>query len=146
VAAWTLWLVLGGCVGSAPAQALYAGPAEPTTEVAELHGLVEYVDGQRVSGGKFALLPGCHTVQPPTKSGQSSPQGAAWTTLPELHFSIMMVAGHRYQIAVRTWTEQGPGGPCSKPRRRIRRVRSSTPSIPCRGPVRSSIAYRNRGH
>lgn len=108
-AVWTTWLALGGCVGSKPAQALYAGPEMSPSEVAELHGIVEHVDGQRVSGGKFALLPGCHIVRPPTKAGESSPQGAAWTTLPELHYSIMMVAGHRYQIAVRSGHMDGTG-------------------------------------
>lgn len=107
-AAWAL-LALGGCVGTKPPQALYAGPERPGTEIAELHGVVEYVDGQRVSGGKFALLPGCHVVRPPTALGQSSATEAQWMTLPEMHFSLPMRAGYRYQIATSAGHMDGTG-------------------------------------
>jgi hypothetical protein len=106
--AW-LCLVLAGCVGSTSAQHLYFGPEKPAAEVAELHGVVEYVDGQRVSGGKFALLPGCHVVQPPTSMGQGNAQGATWTKLPELHFSVQMLPGRRYQIATGAGHMDGSG-------------------------------------
>lgn len=101
--------VLGSCVGSPPAQALYSGPPRGAAEVAELYGLIEHVDGQNVSGGKFGLLPGCHIVRPPSATGESSAQGASSTTLPEMHFSITMQAGHRYQIAIGSGHMDGTG-------------------------------------
>lgn len=91
---------LSACVGSAPAQPLYLETQDGPPALAELHGEIEYVDGAKVSGGKFALLPGCHVVRPPTAWGSSSPQDAVWATLPVMHLAILMQADHRYKVAI----------------------------------------------
>ena len=105
-----LGATLGACVGSAPAQPLYVETGEgPPAGVAELHGEIEYVDGAKVSGEKFALLPGCHVVRPPTFWGASSPQDAVGATLPVMHLSILMQADHRYQVAIGAGYMDGTG-------------------------------------
>ena len=81
-------------------QPLYVETEGAPPAVAELHGDIEYVDGTKVSGGKFALLPGCHIVRPPTAWGSSSPQNAVWATLPIMHMSILMQAEHQYKVAI----------------------------------------------
>jgi len=103
-----LGATLGACVGSGPAQPLYLG-SEPPAAVAELHGEIEYVDGAKVSGEKFALLPGCHVVRPPTSWGASSPQNAVGAALPVMHLAILMQADHRYQVSIGAGYMDGTG-------------------------------------
>lgn len=105
-----LGATLGACVGSGPAQPLYVETEEgPPAAVAELHGEIEYVDGAKVSGEKFALLPGCHVVRPPTSWGASSPQNAVRATLSVMHLSILMQADHRYQVTIGAGYIDGTG-------------------------------------
>ncbi len=98
-----------GCVGGAPMQRLYDGGEQSPSEVAELQGNVEHVDGVRVSGGKFTLLPGCHVIRPPTSWGESSSMNAMYASLPVMHASIEMKGGSRYFLSVISGRFDGTG-------------------------------------
>jgi len=107
---WCSWLVVlatiwaGACItGTRRGYPLYANP--PLLEqqqLAFLTGYVLAVDGKDVSshGRSFDLLPGCHIVVTPSKSGSmDSTAGVVITTGPR-RFAIPMKAAHSYVIEV----------------------------------------------
>ena len=100
-------LLLTACItgGGRPRQ-LYAGDPRPPAEVARLVGPIGTVDGQDVSGlGKsFALLPGCHVVQPPSKVAEidrTGPNSYVASVPSNITYAFRMLPRHSYEIEVR---------------------------------------------
>ena len=116
----SLWLGLlaaliaslsGACItGTRRGYPLYPNPPLlAQQQVAFLTGYVQDVDGQSVSerGQSFDLLPGCHVVGTPSKSGTMDPKSGVVITTGPRQFAIPMKAAHSYVVEV------GPDGPFS---------------------------------
>jgi hypothetical protein len=59
------WLVLGALISSGCTTALYSGPRRPREQVAVIGAsdtLITAIDGVPISGSKFEILPGPHSV------------------------------------------------------------------------------------
>jgi hypothetical protein len=93
------------------AHPLYEGDARPAAEVAKLSGPIAKVDGVDVShaGSLFALLPGCHIVELPTRIGEGTASGAWSVKLGHVSYAFAMKAGRLYVID----TELLPGNSAS---------------------------------
>jgi hypothetical protein len=95
---------LASCGGftEVPAQALYpnADRPRPREEVARVQGPIELIDGKKVKGNAFDVLPGCHVVTLPSKLGDVNEQGAWWVDLPHTVYAFRMRAGGLYSIEV----------------------------------------------
>jgi hypothetical protein len=100
-------LLAPACITRAgEARPLYPGERRPTAEVARLSGPIGSVDGQDVSqlGKSFALLPGCHIVQPASKIAEvdtTGPNAYVARVPPNIVYAMRMQAGHTYELEVR---------------------------------------------
>jgi len=105
-------LSAGGCItGTRHGYPLYPHPPLVDQQrVAFLSGYVHDVDGRDISkhGQSFDLLPGCHIVGTPPKSGMMDSQGGVVVTTGPNIFAIPMKAGYSYIIEV------GLSGPFSE--------------------------------
>ena len=91
---------------SGEARPLYPGERRAPAEVARLSGPIGSVDGQDVSqlGKSFALLPGCHVVQPVSKVAEvdtTGPNAYVARVPPNVVYAMRMQAGHTYELEVR---------------------------------------------
>ena len=100
-------LLPSACIsgGGHPRQ-LYPGDPRPPAEVARLFGPIGTIDGQDVSrlGKSFALLPGCHLVQPPSKVAEvdrTGPNSYVASVPSNLTYAFKMLPLHTYEIEVR---------------------------------------------
>ena len=75
---------------------------ETPNQVARLHGYVQLVDDEDVSGygHLFELLPGCHVIVTPTTFGGAGTDAWATAETGHLRFVIRMRAGHDYEVRV----------------------------------------------
>lgn len=109
---WLLWAssaLATACVG-AP-EATYAGPERPLAEVAllqETPGVsVMEIDGARVSGYSFALLPGTHDFVLRVRISSQVPN-VDWTIWSYCRVRLDAAAGQRYESVVRVQKEIAP--------------------------------------
>lgn len=106
-------LLLLACVGgSSRGTPLYPDRGQPPsiTEVAQLVGDIETVDGKSVRGRSFELLPGCHVVTTPTSWGQHEQYSTMSGNLPKHTFVINMQPNRSYVLEYELTSRTGNGG------------------------------------
>ena len=83
-------------------------------QVSTLTGYVQFVDDKDVSslGGYFELLPGCHVIGTPSRTGVPTPgrTSVGTFTTGRWTFALPMRAGHQYRIENRDTGMMGPKG------------------------------------
>ena len=110
-----LALTAGACVsGGGPLpDRLYPPGPQPLgpQQVSTLSGYVQFVDDKDVSslGGYFELLPGCHVIGTPSRTGVPTPgrTSVGTFTTGRWPFALPMKAGHQYRIEVSTGVMTG---------------------------------------
>ena len=108
----TLALTAVGCLSGAGVRPYRLYPAAPQPlapeQVSTLTGHVQFVDDKDVLsfGGYFELLPGCHLIGTPSRTGVPTPgrTSVGNFTTGRLNFALPMRAGHQYRIEVRSGT------------------------------------------
>jgi len=80
-------------------------------QVSTLTGYMQFVDNKDVSsfGGYFELLPGCHVIGTPSRTGVPTPgrTSVGTFTTGRWTFALPMKAGHQYRIEVSTGVMTG---------------------------------------
>jgi hypothetical protein len=92
---------------------LYPPAPQPLApqQISTLTGYVQFVDDKDVSsfGGYFELLPGCHVIGTPSRTGVPTPgrTSVGTFTTGRWTFALPMKAGHQYRIEVSTGVMTG---------------------------------------
>src|SRR5262245_28432151 len=115
---WFLFGVLSavGCIAKTDERGFPLYPSQgrqlASSEVAELVGLIESVDGVHVTERRraYELLPGCHTVTSAKSWGGVDMFSGSTAQLPAIPFAITMRASYTYVIDIQQVSVTGSGG------------------------------------